>query len=576
MIAYLKSNLHILHLIFFKPVTFEKRYENISRITGLMLFAQLLPLIASLSVVFITLAGSALRVGGVEFNWHSAFTVLAKGMAVGTALGVLLGVVRGLARGAALGVAASMTGGAIGGVIGDWIFGLPFVLPLFLAAGVARDRSRDAKVEDNMLGLVVTIGAVFGLLISMGVGVIVGMVYVFAYFRIVYFMIYPVYFFRFNDNPTWAHFKKLPFFCDEVIFLPFPRLHRLLMTFVKTDYSIGMQAIDFIIKERPFQLSQAHLALFEIVRQNLSTMQEFKQIANIPTVISFLRSLPEKVKLRGFDEVVPFLQEISVMVIQYLSFTTIYSLILPDRQEFEERTFELSDGLLGQLRERLQAENARVLLCLDEYERLDRAYEQGRITDDLLNQLRHYLQHETRLAFLFAGVHRMTERRAVRWSDYLINVKTIKLSFLDHASAEKLITAPIPDWPLTYEPGVVEQIQQITHRQPYLLQAVASDLVDYLNSQQRTRATMADLAEAIQRVLVTAELYFQNTWEEDLTEPERALLLTYLRANGKIDAIANKEVLHGLVQNDIFEVINGRYVFVIDLFKRWVLKNLPV
>lgn len=39
---------------------------------------------------------------------------------------------------------------------------------------------------------------------------------------------------------------------------------------------------------------------------------------------------------------------------------------------------------------------------------------------------------------------------------------------------------------------------------------------------------------------------------------------------------ANKEVLHGLVQNDIFEVVEGRHVFMIDLFKRWILKNLAV
>jgi hypothetical protein len=35
-------------------------------------------------------------------------------------------------------------------------------------------------------------------------------------------------------------------------------------------------------------------------------------------------------------------------------------------------------------------------------------------------------------------------------------------------------------------------------------------------------------------------------------------------------------VLHGLVQNDIFEMVDGRHVFVIDLFERWILKNLPV
>jgi hypothetical protein len=61
-----------------------------------------------------------------------------------------------------------------------------------------------------------------------------------------------------------------------------------------------------------------------------------------------------------------------------------------------------------------------------------------------------------------------------------------------------------------------------------------------------------------------------------LTEPERALILVYLRADGNTDPVAKKEVLHGLVQNDIFAVVDGRYVFVIDLFKRWILKNLPV
>jgi len=591
-----------------------------------------------------------------------------------------------------------------------------------------------------------------------------GLVFGAAYFRLFYFFIYPLSFLKFKQNSVWSQFVKLPFYCDEVIRFPLPRLYRLLTAFVKANRTDGMRAINFIIQERPFQLSQARRALFEIAMQDLSTLHEFRQIAKTPTVIGFLQALPEKArpkyppklffaiivasfleafpdwaKPKRFDEGEPFLQEISALVTQYLSFTTIYSrkkqleiiaqkvkdfqlaaaylkgyvgrglvkvayawgelvaaeeaalqhqietepipnpfvvgnplrredkevfqgredvarmleseimrdksmsplllygkrrigktsallnlrkllgpkiipvyldgqdagltqsdagflhqtlakilqaaprewttadsLILPNRQEFAAQAFELSGKLLGQLRERLHAENARVLLCLDEYERLDRAYEQGRITDDLLDQLRHYIQHEPRLAFLFAGAHRMTERRAIRWSDYLINVKTIKLGFLDPASAEKLITAPIPDWPLTYEPGVVEQILQITHRQPYLLQAVASDLVDYLNMQQRTRATMSDLDEAIRRVLVTAELYFQNTWLDDLTEPERALIFAYLRADGEIDPVANKEVLHGLVQNDIFEIIDGRHVFVIDLFKRWILKNLPV
>ncbi len=778
MIAYLKRNLQLLHLIFFKPTTFQKRYENISRIAGLKLIAQQLPFILLLSVAFIALAGSASELIGLEFDWHRALIELTKGVAIGMAGGVGVGVpigvkvkvagrvAGGIVFAVALGVVVGVAGGGAGGVVGIVVGGMVGGVAFGVASGVAG-------------GVLMSVAA--GVSSCMAGGLAFGM----AYFRLFYFFIYPVSFLKFTQKPVWPQFVKLPFYYDEVIRIPLPRLHRLLVAFVQADRTDGMKAINFIIQERPYQLPQARRALFEIAVHDLSNMKEFKQIATAPEAIGFLRGVPKievpimprlvvvkhqfiiifintfinvfivflntlfkllvsiiealRVQPKQFESGTPFLQEIPQLVAQYLAFTTIYSrkkqleviaqklkdlqlaaaylegyvgrglvkvvyaweelvkaeeaalqrqieaepipnpfvvgnplrredkevfqgredvarmleneimrdksmsplllygkrrigktstllnlrkllgpriipvyldgqdagltqsdagflyqtlakilqaaprewtaadsLILPNRQEFEARAFELSGKLLGQLRERLQAENARVLLCLDEYERLDRAYAQGRITDDLLNQLRHYLQHETRLAFLFAGSHRMTERRAIRWSDYLINVKTIKLGFLDHTSAEKLITAPIPAWPLTYEPGVVEQILQITHRQPYLLQAVASDLVDYLNTQQRTRATLADLEEAIRRVLVTAELYFQNTWEEDLTEPERALIIAYLRANENVDPVANKDLLHGLVQNDIFEVLEGRHVFVIDLFKRWILKNLPV
>ena len=741
MIAYLKRNLHVLHLVFFKPKTFVKTYAHISRLDSLKLLAQQLPFVFLIPVLIIALVGGLFEYLGLKFNWHHTLIASVEGMTVSLVLGVLLGVVFGMVRGVGLGVATSVVGGGIGGVIGSWIIGIPFVLLLGVASVIQEDVDFPGRF------IVVTVGAFWSFLIittvgnlyDVTVGMAVGITYTFVYFRLFYLIIYPILYRRFVNHPIWAHFKKLPFFYDEVIFFRFPLLKRLLKVFVQADRSAGMKAINFIIQERPLQLSQARRALFEIAMHDLCDMQEFRQIAATPQVIGFLQGVPKKVLPKQFESGEPFLWEISQLVAQYLAFTTIYSrkkqleiiaqkvkdfqlataylrgyagrelvkvayawgelataeeaalqrqietepilnpfvvgnplrrkdkevfqgredvarmlegeimrdksmsplllygkrrigktstllnlrkllgpkiipvyldgqdagltqsdagflyqtlakilraaprewatadsLILPNRQEFEAHAFELSSKLLKQLRERLQADNARVLLCLDEYERLDRAYEQGRITEDLLDQLRHYIQHETRLAFLFAGAHRMTERRAIRWSDYLINVKTIKLSFLDHASAEKLITAPIPDWPLTYEPGVVEQILQITHRQPYLLQAVASDLVDYLNMQQRTRATMSDLDEAIRRVLVTAELYFQNTWLDDLTEPERALIFAYLRADGEIDPVANKEVLHGLVQNDIFEIIDGRHVFVIDLFKRWILKNLPV
>jgi len=86
--------------------------------------------------------------------------------------------------------------------------------------------------------------------------------------------------------------------------------------------------------------------------------------------------------------------------------------------------------------------------------------------------------------------HRFEELTALNWASYLINTRTLELSFLDRASARELLTAPVPK--LHYEDGVVDEILRLTHCQPYLLQAVASELVNHLNDRQKTTATHED------------------------------------------------------------------------------------
>jgi len=84
-----------------------------------------------------------------------------------------------------------------------------------------------------------------------------------------------------------------------------------------------------------------------------------------------------------------------------------------------------------------------------------------------------------------------------------------------------LLTEPVSA--LHYEPGVVDAIIALTHCQPCLLQAVASDLVHYLNAQKRQTATMADLDVAVAKALVTAYPYFHNNWAE-CSDAEREVL----------------------------------------------------
>ena len=57
-------------------------------------------------------------------------------------------------------------------------------------------------------------------------------------------------------------------------------------------------------------------------------------------------------------------------------------------------------------------------------------------------------------------------------SDYFINVQTLYLSFLTRDEARELIEHPTPEFALGYESGVVDQVLDLTHGQPYLVQAI--------------------------------------------------------------------------------------------------------
>lgn len=55
-----------------------------------------------------------------------------------------------------------------------------------------------------------------------------------------------------------------------------------------------------------------------------------------------------------------------------------------------------------------------------------------------LNFLRNILQHRRQWILLFSGSHTFDELPSY-WSDYLINTRTIRVSFLDEESARSLI-----------------------------------------------------------------------------------------------------------------------------------------
>ena len=242
----------------------------------------------------------------------------------------------------------------------------------------------------------------------------------------------------------------------------------------------------------------------------------------------------------------------------------------PQLEQFAQNAFTRLDQYLDQFEKLSEQRGKRILLSFDEYEGLQESITNADISKNVLGKLRNIIQHRERIVVLVSGSHRFEELPGLNWASYLINTRMLELSFLDEASARELLTEPVPK--LHYEDGVVDEILRLTHCQPYLLQAVASELVNHLNEQQKTAATKEDLDVAVEKVLVSAGSYFANTWREDRSEEERTVLLA-LALQEAVPWAEHPTALRNLLNSEILERSGDDYQFAVELFRCWILKH---
>jgi len=168
-----------------------------------------------------------------------------------------------------------------------------------------------------------------------------------------------------------------------------------------------------------------------------------------------------------------------------LAATVLKATVQRDESITNFQTFADLTRLLEKLQLKFYRQGIRSLLCFDEYERLTTQITNGALSG-LPDSLRYWIQHLPNFIFLFAGSHPLTEISDLDWSDYLINVRTVPISYLDFDSALHLITKPVPEYNLTYEPeDVAGQLISRLGGQPYLLQAVMFELTEHLNAKHQ-------------------------------------------------------------------------------------------
>ena len=236
---------------------------------------------------------------------------------------------------------------------------------------------------------------------------------------------------------------------------------------------------------------------------------------------------------------------------------------------------------------------SRLIIALDEFEKLEEWMNAGRIPSNLLDTFRGYIQKDQNIAFAFAGLHELEEMTADYFNPLFASVRTIRVSFLSkEATFQVLANPPLEDFPLDFSREALERIWQLTGGQPYLVQLVGHYLVSRFNRltfEQGKQLEPVFSLEDVEAVIGDPEFYsqgryyFAGIWGQAGQGAEgQQELLKFIAAFSEgisIEGIAarlgpNSEntasALRELERHDILREKNGQWQFTVELMRRWV------
>lgn len=209
-------------------------------------------------------------------------------------------------------------------------------------------------------------------------------------------------------------------------------------------------------------------------------------------------------------------------------------------------------------------EEKRIILVIDEVERVEDGIRQGWCSTDFLDFLRAAGDAFRRLRFLLLTAHPL-HRLGPHWIDRLISATTRIMSYLDDKSAEELVRAPIPDFPDIYPVGGVERILRETHRHPFLIQKTCDELCKYLNARGgMRRATHMELQDVLDTIV--DEKLFDELWNQRTADEKRALQ-ELATPDGPPP---NDRTARSLAREGIVQFVQGRPTIAVPLFAYWI------
>ncbi len=197
-----------------------------------------------------------------------------------------------------------------------------------------------------------------------------------------------------------------------------------------------------------------------------------------------------------------------------------------------EAPFSDFEGYLEVILELLEAQDLRLLLMLDEFDKLQEGIDNGVTSPQVPENIRYLVQSFPGFSAILTGSRRLRRLREEHWSALYGLGTHVGVKTLDPVAAERLITYPVRGR-LTYSGEAIERCTVLTAGQPYLIQCVCNQIFDTA-VRNGTRSITVDVVQNAADRLIEENEHFASLWDYAGTDRRRYLLaLCHTRSQGR-------------------------------------------
>ena len=177
----------------------------------------------------------------------------------------------------------------------------------------------------------------------------------------------------------------------------------------------------------------------------------------------------------------------------------------------------------------------RILLMLDEFDKLQEGIDAGITSPQVPENIRHLLQHQPGLSAIITGSRRLKRLREEYWSALFGIGHRIGISVLAFDEARRLVTEPV-EGRLDYLPQARDRVVGLCAGHPFLIQSLCNRVFEQAASGGGPTITL-DTVEQAAREMVRDNEHFRTLWDYAGSARRRLLLAFCDRLSNEPDAV---------------------------------------